>query len=184
MKNNGRMMVGVVGIGIVAFTPMLGCATETTAGPLSASLSPTEYARIAEAQCTGLPAKEQQMGVLAYRDSIAGTQPLKEEYQVGKTKLTHDRGVQLAIRAQPSMSVPWLERVATCHMALARSTESAASGGDPQLVAGATVRVEETFSGYVVSIRVPDADSAAEVIRRTTVAMTAPSGIMTAERSH
>jgi hypothetical protein len=181
MKSNSRTMVGLVGMGLVAFAAMSGCATDNAAGPLSASLSSPEYARIAEAQCTGLPTKEQQMGVLAYRDSIAGTQTLKEEYSVGKMKLTHDRGVQLAIRAQPSMSVPWLERVATCHMALARSNALANSNGDPQLVAGATVRVEETFTGYVVSIRVPDADSAAEVMRRTTVAMTATSGPMTAE---
>jgi hypothetical protein len=182
MKINGRTMVGCVGMGVVAFVTMSGCATESAGGSLSASLSPPEYAQIAEAQCTGLPTKEQQLGLLAYRDSIAGTQPLKEEYTVGKMKLTHARGVQLAIRAQPSMSVPWLERVATCHMALARSNAVAASDGDPQLVTGATVRVEETFTGYIVSIHAPDASSAAEVMRRTTVAMTAPSGPMTAER--
>jgi hypothetical protein len=183
MKINGRTMVGVVGMGIVGLTTMSGCATDSATGPLSATLSPSEYARIADSECTGLPTKEQQLGVLAYRDSIAGSQPLKEEYSVGKMKLTHERGVQLAIRAQPSMSVPWLERVATCHMALVRSNALAASDGDPQLVTGATVRVEETFTGYVVSIHVPDADSAAEVMRRTTVAMTAPSGPMTAERT-
>ena len=170
-------------MGIAAFAAMSGCATDNASGPLSASLSPSEYARIADSQCTGLPTKEQQMGVLAYRDSIAGAQVLKEEYQVGKVKFTHDRGVQLAIRAQPSMSVPWLERVATCHMALARSNALPTSDGDPQLVTGATVRVEETFTGYVVSIHAPDAGSAAEVMRRTTVAMTVPSGPMTAERT-
>jgi hypothetical protein len=182
MKISGKTMAGCVGMGLLAFATMSGCATNNAAGPLSASLSAPEYARIAETQCAGLPTKEQQLGVLAYRDSIAGAQPLKEEYSVGKMKLTHDRGVQLAIRAQPSMSVPWLERVATCHMALARSNAIAASDGDPQLVTGATVRVEETFTGYVVSIHAPDADSAAEVMRRTTVAMTAWSGHMTAER--
>lgn len=122
------------------------------------------------------------MGVLAYRDEISGAQPLKEEYQVGKMKLTHDRGVQLVIRAQASMSVPRLERVATCHMALARSGGLPADASDPQLVPGATVRVEEVYTGYLVNIHVPDADSAAEVMRRTTVAMTAPSASTTAEQ--
>ena len=175
-------MVGCAVMGVLAFAALSGCATDNAAGPLSASLSPPEYARVAEAQCTGLPTKEQQLGVLAYRDSIASTQALKEEYSVGKMKFTHDRGVQLAIRAQPSMSVPWLERVATCHMALARSNALAASDGDPQLVTGATVGVEETFTGYIVSIHAPDAGSAAEVMRRTTIAMTALSGPTTAER--
>jgi hypothetical protein len=183
MTNKAKTMVGCVGIGVLAFATLSGCATDNASGPLSASLTPSEYARIADSQCTGLPTKEQQLGVLAYRDSIAGAQVLKEEYQVGKVKFTHDRGVQLALRAQPSMSVPWLERVATCHMALARSNAIATSDGDPQLVTGATVQVEETFTGYVVSIHAPDAGSAAEVMRRTTVAMTALSGPMTAERT-
>ncbi len=121
------------------------------------------------------------MGLFAYRDSIATTRPYKEEYQVGKTKLTHDRGVELAIRAQPSMTAPWLERVATCHMALARSNAIPVDAGDPQLVPGATVHVEETYTGFVASIRVPDAEAAAEVERRTAVAMRATPGRLTAE---
>ncbi len=178
MNNKGKARGGFVGMSLLA---IVGCATESTGGPLSPSLTPQDYARIADAQCTGLPAKEQQLGLFAYRDSIATTRPYKEEYQVGKMKLTHDRGVELAIRAQPSMTVPWLERVATCHMALARSNAIAANAGDPQMVPGATVRVEETYTGFVVSIRVPDAEAAAEVERRTALAMTATTGRLTAE---
>lgn len=179
MNYTGRAIVGCVGLSLLA---VASCATDGTASSFNPSPTAQEYARIADAQCTGLPAKEQQMGLFAYRDSIAATRPYKEEYQVGKTRLTHDRGVELAIRAQRSMTAPWLERVATCHIALERSKAIPENAGDPQIVPGATVHVEETYTGFIASIRVPDAEAAAEVERRTAVAMTATTtGHLTAE---
>lgn len=180
---SSKKTIGLVGSGLVALVTMGGCATQTAADPLAASLTPQQYAQVSETQCAGIPTKEQQLGVLAYREAIASTQPLKEEFQVGKTKLTRDRGVQLTIRAQPELSGPWLARVATCHVALARSGALPAAENDPQVVAGATVSVEEAYTGYVVSVRVPDQTAAAEVMRRTTLAMAAPSGLALADRT-
>lgn len=176
-----KLSMGLIGAGFAAFVAANGCATET-AGAFSPSLTPVQYAQISGDQCTGVPNNERELGVLAYKDAIANAKPLKEEYQVGKTKMTRDRGVQLAIRAQPSMTAPWLERVASCHVALVRSGQLMASAGDPQVVPGAVVSVEAAYTGYVVSVRVPDADGAAEVLRRTTVALTGPTGPATAER--
>jgi hypothetical protein len=180
---SSKQLSGLVGAGMVALVTMGACATQASAGPLSASLTSQEYAQISETQCAGIPAKEQQLGVLAFRDAIASTQPLKEEFQVGKTKLSRDRGVQLTIRAQPELSGPWLARVATCHMALARAGALPAAETDPQLVAGATVSVEEAYTGYVVSVRVPDQTAAIEVMRRTTLTMAAPTGLALADRT-
>lgn len=161
---------GVLGVLAVALG---GCATGASGG----SPTPQERERIAQAQCAGLPAREQQLGLLAYRDAIAGARPYEEEYQVGKMKITRDRGVQLSIRAQPAMTVPWLERVASCHMTLAGSPgRIASSGSDPLLVPGATVQVDAGYTDFIVRIRVPDADAAAEVMRRTAVVMATPSG--------
>ena len=179
-----KCWMGVAGVGLAAaLAAAPGCATAAP-GPLSASLTPAQYAQLSEEECTGVPAKEQEMGVLAYRDAVSTAQPLKEEYQVGKTKLTRDRGVQLTVRAEPSVSRPWLMRVATCHVALARSGRIAASQNDPLLVAGATVDVEEQTTGYLVKVHVPDQAAAAEVMRRATLALSGPSGPATAELTH
>jgi hypothetical protein len=177
-----KLSLGLIGAGVAAVLAANGCATEAV-GAFSPSLTPVQYAQISEDQCTGVPNNERELGVLAYKDAIAGARPLKEEYLVGKTKMTRDRGIEIALRAQPAMTAPWLERVASCHVALVKSGQLSASPGDPQVVAGAVVHVETADTGYVVSVRVPDAEAAAEVVRRTTVALTGPTGPATAERS-
>jgi hypothetical protein len=177
-----KLSLGLIGAGVAAVLAGNGCATEAV-GAFSPSLTPAQYAQISEDQCMGVPNKERELGVLAYRDAIAGARPLKEEYLVGKTKMTHDRGIEIALRAQPAMTAPWLERVASCHVALVKSGQLTAMASDPQVVAGAVVHVETADTGYIVSVRVPDAEAAAEVVRRTTVALTGPTGPATAERS-
>jgi hypothetical protein len=173
--------LGCGGAGLVVLLAATGCATET-GGAMSASLTPAQYAQVSTEQCSGVPAKEQELGVMAYRSAIANAQPLKEAYSVGKVKFERERGVQIAVRAQPNLTAPWLARVATCHIALARSGQITPSESDPLAVAGATVQVEEGYTGYLVSVHVTDETAAAEVMRRTTVALTAPSGPATAER--
>jgi hypothetical protein len=175
-----RLLAGCGGAGLVALLAASGCATE--AGGLSASLTPEQYAQVSLEQCSGVPAKEQELGVMAFRSAVANAQPLKETYQVGKTKFERDRGVQIAVRAQPNITAPWLARVATCHIALARSGRINPNESDPLTVAGATVQVDEAYTGYVVSVHVTDDVAAAEVMRRTTVALTGPTGPATAER--
>jgi hypothetical protein len=176
-----RLSVGLVGAGIAALLAANGCATET-GGAFSPSLTPAQYAQISADQCTGVPAKERELGVLAYRDAISNAQPLKEDFAVGKAKFTHDRGVQIAVRAEPAISAPWLERIAMCHVALVRSGELAPTADDPQVVAGANIHVAEAYTGYVISVRVPDDAAAAEVMRRTTIALSGPTVPATAER--
>jgi len=174
-------VLGCGGAGLLALLAASGCATETGGG-LSASLTPDQYAQSSMEQCAGVPPKEQELGVMAYRDAVGNAQPLKETYLVGKTKFEHARGVQIAVRAQPNITGPWLARVATCHIALARSGRITPSENDPLMVAGATVQVDEAYTGYVVNVRVTDDKSAAEVVRRTTLALTAASGPATAQR--
>ena len=180
--HTGHLLKVVFGLGGASLAALLatGCATESN-GVLTGSMTPEQYAQLSEEQCTGVPAKEQEQGILAYRDAIAGAQPLKDPYQVGKVKLTRDAGVQIGVRAQPNLTGPWLERVATCHMALARSGRLTPSANDPFAVPGATVHVEEAYTGYVVQLHVADANAAKEVMSRTSVALTTPNGPATAE---
>lgn len=171
----------MVGFGAVLASTGFGCAM-TEGSP--AVMTPAEAEQVASEECVGVPATERDQGLLAYRDSIVGTRPLKEDVQIGKAKFTHDRGVLISLRAQPGMSAPWLGRVAACHIALVAAAGGPANGAanDPLLVPGATVRIEETYDGFVVSVRVPDDAAATETLRRAQALLTGPSGPATARR--
>jgi hypothetical protein len=171
----------MTGIGALV-TAAGGCAT-VPGGSTGAAMTPAQAAQVADQECAGIPAKERELGIMAYRDSIGGVRPLKEKTRVGKWEYSHDRGVEIAVRAQPGMSAPWLERVATCHIALATAgrSEATSNGTDPLLVPGATVRVDEADTGFIVSVRVPDDASDSEISRRTQALLSGPSGPATAE---
>jgi hypothetical protein len=146
-------------------------------------MTPAQAAEVAENSCGGVPAQERDLGIMAYRDAFAGVRALNESEQVGKMKLERNRGVVITLRAQPGMSAPWLGRVASCHMALAAAGRevSGTSGTDPLLVPGAAVRVDETTTGFAVSVRVPNGAAASETLRRAQALLAGPSGPATAE---
>jgi hypothetical protein len=174
----GRSLV-MVGFG-AALASTGGCATMSGG---SAAMTPAEAEQVASEECSGVPQNERDMGLLAYRDSISGTRALVEKTHVGKSEVSRERGIVMFVRAKPGMSAPWLGRIASCHIALEAAGGSGSAGNtDPQLVPGATVRVEEAFDGYVVSIRVPDDAASSEALRRAQAFLTGPSGPATAQR--
>jgi len=166
-----------------AMMAIAGCATESGTAPgeqVTAAAAP----ELARDDCAGVPARERRLGLLAYRDAVGGTRSLKESTHVGKAEVSHARGVAIAVRAQPGMSAPWLTRVAACHIAFASAQPPPSNGddaNDPLLVPGATVRVEEAGTTYIVSIHVPDDETAIEVARRTQMLLMSPPGSAAAE---
>ena len=170
-----RTLSLIVGLGGGLLSAMGGCATTATS---PSAMTPAETAQVAERECAGVPAKERDLGILAYRDVIGGVGTLKETSQVGKVQFSHDRGVDITVRAQPGMTAPWLERVASCHIAAAATGRPVSPAGamDPLLVPGASVRVHETSMGYIVSVRVSDDAAASEVSHRTQALLSGPSG--------
>lgn len=181
LRSNLVRLLVMTGLGGTLVSSASGCAT-TAGGSSPTAMTPAQAAQLADEECIGIPAKERDLGLLAYRDAIGGARPLKERTRVGKMELTRDRGVVIAVRAQPGMTAPWLERVAMCHIAQTSAGRSAIPiESDPLLVSGATVRVEEADTGFIVSVRVPDDATASEVSRRAQALLTGPSGPATAE---
>jgi hypothetical protein len=163
-----------------------GCAT-FGAGGNDGTMSQAELARRAEDFCAGIPAQTQEQGLLAYRDSFASAAPLSEDTQVGKTKVSHTRGETIALRASPNVTLPWLGRVNSCHVALVQAGRVAPTGSDPFAVPGTTTAIEETYAGYVLSIKGTGDQSVKEVVDRTSTLMAAGrstrEGSLTAEAS-
>ncbi|HEV3191021.1 MAG TPA: hypothetical protein VGY54_11015 [Polyangiaceae bacterium] len=161
----------------------LGAAGCAGAMPEQSSLTPVQLAQVAEDACAGVPAKLREEGLLAYRSNIANTAPLTEGVAVGHVKFDHARGEQIALRAGPDMTIPWLGRVNNCHVSLARADRvSAAPAADPFVVPGTTVRIEETYTGYLVTIRGDTDEAAGDIVQRTNAMLAAPSGPATAQR--
>ena len=66
------------------------------------------------------------------------------------------------------MTVPWLERINNCHGALATAGRLPQSAGrDPFIVPGTTVRIEETYTGYLLTVRAESDDVTDDVVQRT-----------------
>jgi hypothetical protein len=170
-----------LGLGIVAVAGVgaLGCA-----GVLSDSPAPTaaQLAQAADDACAGVPEPMREHGLLAFSENVATTAPLTESIAIGKAKVSRTRGEVFTLRAEPNMTVPWLERINNCHGALAAAGRLAQAGGrDPFIVPGTTVRIEETYTGYLLTIRAESDDVASDVVQRTVALTTAPKAPGTAE---
>jgi hypothetical protein len=171
MKWNALTLAGLAMATATTATMMMGgCASLSAAGN-DATLSKAELARQAEDFCAGVPAQTRAQGLLAYRDSFAGAMPVNEDLQVGKTKISRPRGETIALRAAPNITLPWLDRVNSCHVALVQAGSLNPTGSDPFVVPGTSVAIVETYAGYALSIKASSDQALKEVVERTGTVM-------------
>ena len=132
--------------------------------------------------CAGVPAKERAMGLLAFRENIVSVTPLNEFRFAGKAKYSHTEGVVIKLRATPDISIPWLERVNGCHVAMAGSGRLTGydSALDPFVVPGTTVGASEVYAGYVLSVRGANYDAVQAILQRSYALVSKPGGVKTA----
>lgn len=107
----------------------------------AAAYGETTASAFADNICTGVPAREREMGLLAFRDNIVSVAPLNEFHFAGKAKYLHTEGAVIKLRATPGISVPWLERVNGCHIAMMGSGRLAGNEAamDPFILTGILV---------------------------------------------
>jgi len=150
-------------VGVIAGTVALRGAAWAT--PMNNGL---DTVRSVESDCAGIGKNERELGLMAYRASIAGTHPLHELTDLGKWKVTRESGSVVLFRAEPNTSAAWLRRVNACHNELVAEGQVAASGGtsDPFVVPGTMVSVDETETGFAVSVRASSGQGVAEVAHR------------------
>jgi len=177
MTNTVRTLIGIVG---VATTCAIGGAAYGETMPAGANGK--QSAASAPEICTGVPAKEREMGLLAFRANIVSVVPLNEFRSLGKAKYSRTEGVVIRLRATPEISVPWLERVNSCHVALAASGRVPGSDAtmDPFILAGTTVTASEIFAGYELSVRGASAEAVQDILQRSYALTSTPGGQKTA----
>jgi hypothetical protein len=121
----------------------------------------------AQSDCAGIAPKQRELGLLAYREAIAGARPLRDDSMSGKARIAPERGTVVLFRAEPNLSVAWLGRVNACHADLVAAGEVTGSAGtDPFVVPGTTVSITETQTGYDVSVRASSEQGMVEVAHR------------------
>jgi hypothetical protein len=177
MTTKVRTLLSVVAIGSVSVFGGGALAAGTSETPSAA-----QYAVIAENVCAGVPAREREMGLLAYRDAIVSVAPLKEDYFMGKARTSRTIGAFIELRATPSITKPWLERVNSCHVALVGSGQVLAheAAADPFVVAGTSLVAAEKFAGYVLFVKGVNADTVQEITKRSLALLSKPNRTTTA----
>ena len=155
---------------------------ETGASSANGKPSASQYAAVADDICAGVPARERELGLLAFRDNIVSVAPLNEFHFAGKAKYLRTEGAVIKLRATPGISVPWLERVNGCHIALAGAARLAESDSamDPFLLTGTTVAATEVYAGYVLSVKGTSVESVKEILQRSYALVSTPAGTKTA----
>jgi hypothetical protein len=159
-------LLAVVAIGGGSAIGAGGCAGTLASQPKIPSAA--QYAAIADDVCAGVPAKERDLGLLAYREAIVSVAPLNEDSFVGKIKVSNTEGTVIGLRALPGISIPWLERVNSCHVALVGSgrINGSETVADPFAIPGSMVSAAEIYAGYVVFVRGMNHDAAMEISRQ------------------
>jgi hypothetical protein len=155
-----------------------GCATTGSATGAVAQ------AETVEDVCSGVPAKQQELGLLAYRESLGPATPVRQLVPVSKgVNVSEERGVQIPVRAQPGLTAAWVGRVATCHAGLASAGKlGAGSPDDPLLVPGVKIAVAETATGYLVTVEAPSSSAASDLMRRSYAMNAGAATSMTAQK--
>jgi hypothetical protein len=168
-------------VGAACFTTATAYG-EATASGTDGKVSAAQYAAVADDICTGVPSREREMGLLAFRDNIVSVTPLNEFHYAGKAKYLRTEGAVIKLRATPGLSVPWLERVNGCHVALAGSGFLAGNDAamDPFILTGTTVATMEVYAGYVLSVKGASVESIHEILRRSYGLQSTPASPATA----
>jgi hypothetical protein len=181
MTNKVRTLLTVTIVG-AACTLAVAARGETTASGAGEKTSAMQYAAIADNICTGVPARERELGLLAFRDNIVSVAPLNEFHYAGKAKYLRTEGAVIKLRATPGISVPWLERVNGCHIAMMGSGRLAGSEAalDPFILKGTTVAAAEVYAGYVLSVRGASVEAVQEILQRSYALVSTPGGTKTA----
>ena len=176
-----RRLITVAIVGTACFMTAAAHG-ETAASGTNGKPSAAHYAAVADDICTGVPARERELGLLAFRDNIVSVAPLNEFHYAGKAKYLRTEGAVIKLRATPGVSVPWLERVNGCHIAMAGSGRLAGNdvAMDPFTLTGTTVAATEVYAGYVLSVRGASVASVQEILQRSYALISAPGGTKTA----
>jgi len=165
-------------VAIIGSACALGGAVYGEEGKTTAA----QYAAVADDLCTGVQAREREMGLLAFRDNIVSVAPLNEFHFAGKAKYMRTEGAVIKLRATPGISVPWLERVNGCHIAMMGSGRLVGNEAekDPFILAGTTVGATEVFAGYVLSVKGASVEAVQEILQRSYALVSTPGGTKTA----
>ena len=134
-----------------------GCAERTTAPPSS-----VDAVRV----CDGIPEARSRAFLADLRADVEKVETVREPTKT-KPYVVHTVGADVYVRATPGMTAQWLARLTQCHLAREGCVASHDQYNSPfGGVAGTTIDISSTTTGFVVSMRSGDFVAAQEIVRR------------------
>jgi hypothetical protein len=120
--------------------------------------------------CSGLDASELRGGFFRDNRKATSVEQLYGEHRIGaRNVVSRPIGARIVVAAEPSMTAPWLERVAHCHTELYKASGQTAPD-EPLSVPGATVAVRAVHAGYAIDVTSDSWDGAREIYSRAQAA--------------
>ena len=141
-----------------------GCAETTAVRPSSANVAQT---------CAGIPDAQARAFVTDLRADVERVETVREPTKT-KPFVVHTVGADVYVRATPGMTTQWLTRLTQCHLVREGCGASQDHSSCPLGVAGTTVDVSSTSTGFVVAVRSSDFVAAQEIVRRANALLGTP----------
>lgn len=127
--------------------------------------------------CAGLGEDERTRGPFSSAAEIAAVTPLVVRVQSGKVEHKLRRGAVVVIAAQPGLTVEWIERLASCHMAHAarRGHDAPDLVWSPLAMDGIDLVVDSAAGGFSLAIETNDEQGGDAVLARAQALLSAGS---------
>jgi hypothetical protein len=150
---------------LFAIASSMACTPSTTSDPRVPSASEQQHGRAQESvarSCLGVP-NEQQAICPFERGHVLAVKPVREPVSPkGRDFLV---GARIYVPATPGITAEWLGHRIACYHARLAEVAPAAPGGCPLVDASSKVRVDGTNTGFAVTVRSDDLETARAILR-------------------
>ncbi len=148
-------------LSVCVVAAMTTACSSTAQRTVAAPASPAEVG----IYCRGVP-EQSAADLLSQPGLVEAVYEDHVQEQWGHNTVSHLKGAKIMVRPEPGVSRPMLARALQCRVANSLPPSLAINDTDPLTTGHVDVRVSETDTGYMVTIRSQNENEAREIVRR------------------
>ena len=149
------LLLGLLSVGAA------GCARDARPA------DPVQLAADARTACAGVPDDARQQLHAQLSDVEAHhVDRIEGQRRVGRATIRVTQGARIFLKAQPGLSVPWLQRVVACETAHVAANGAATPASSIFAVPGATTEIRSAYGGFTMDVKAHGTEASNEVHRR------------------